>query len=343
MFSYEKQGMLSNAFENAIRYAEKREGLISGKLNIERLSIKIERKAREIMSAPVSTYHENAIYNPNNIGKNLVFAPSGLPRPIVSFTTIHSRLDRVPYTVETLLTQSLSPLSINLYISDSPYLIDEGIQRSNQILDTLITLGVNIYFVPNIGPYRKQYPVIKQLLEADATKECPIVTVDDDVLYPSDTLATLVDAMTINDCVVSHRGRHINCDKTEILNYRSFGIPTNKPSMNSLGTGRNGIAYKLGYFPDNFKYYNGPLIAPTADDLWCKWFIGIRCIPTMILEPRAAFDLSLDFKETDTSDRQSLYHKFNSSGSNDICLAMLETYLKTRMNTTLHSLMRKPS
>lgn len=254
-------------------------------------------------------------------------AGDGVPdAPVVSLTSISGRLDRLPRTLRSLVAQDLPAHSINLYLSPDPFLLDEGVPVDHPALGVIAALGVNVYHVANIGPYRKQIPVVRQLRAAGAGPRTPVVTVDDDVIYPPDTLRRLMQALDETEAVVADRGRRIALDGVALAPYARFDQPTDSPSLLSLGTGKNGIAYRLGHFPQRDEDFIGPLLAPTADDLWCKWVTARYCVPTRILTPEAAFDASRDLEETDPQDKAGLFHRFNARGSNDDAMANLEAY-----------------
>lgn len=258
--------------------------------------------------------------------------------PLVTLTTISTRIDRVGKTIEHVLRQSLKPHSINLYVSEEPYLLDKGIDVQSEHLRRIADLGANVYITPNIGPYRKQYPIVHQLKSASASPETLIVTMDDDVLYPPEALERLVAVARAHDAVVAHRGREISFDNQTLAPYRQFGAPTAVSSHRNLATGRNGIAYRLKHFPDDPGEYVGPWLAPTADDIWCKWVTGIRCVPTTILELRAAYDPRLDFPESAPADKTGLFHAYNAKGTNDDAMLSMEDFFFFHRGVNLCSL-----
>jgi len=298
-------------------------------MNKNRLLIKVQRQAREFYAAlqpePIFESENNPRrYAEQNIDQNHL-----LP-PLISFTTISSRIGRVEKTVASLAKQKRKAHSINLYISSKPYLIDEGIQPDNPILKRIAAMGVNIYQVPNIGPYRKQIPLIIQLKSAAASLHTPFITIDDDVIYPNDIIERLMTALDSSDAVIAHRGREIRFDSGRICAYKSFPPPSERSSFSNMGTGKNGIAYRLGYFPKNPIDYVGHILAPTADDIWCKWATSAYCIPTVILEPTAAYDPALDFTESEPSDKNGLFHKYNAQGTNDDAMQNFELFYASR-------------
>ena len=264
----------------------------------------------------------------------------GLVRPVVSLTTMSTRLHGVLNTVQTLLKQDLKPHSINVYVSTEPYLIDKGVDLDSPTIRQLSDYPlVNLYSVQNIGPYRKIYPVIYQLRNSGAPEDTPIVTVDDDCLYPEDLLSTFMSTMRGTAAIVAHRGRLIQIDDKRIAPYRDFGTPSPEPRLDSLAVGRNGVAYKLRHFPSVREAYVGPLIAPTADDLWIKWVTSIHCVPTVVLEPRAAYDKSLDFENSVATESNTLFDKFNKTGGNDTTIQALEAFSGSFYGVTLYDIL----
>lgn len=290
-------------------------------VNIKRILGKCAMRARYTV-LPIEALYENE-NTPRTV--NMDTASLGMV-PIVSLTTISSRVDRVSQTIDCIARQTLKPHSINLYISEAPFLLDQGIQRQNEHLRRIADMGANIYLTSNIGPYRKQYPLLQQLRVAKASPETLIVTVDDDVLYPSDILAQLANTARFDNAVVAHRGREMAFDGRRLKPYREFKVPTSMISQYNLGTGKNGIAYRLKHFPLDPAEYIGPWLAPTADDIWCKWVTGVRCVPTIILEPNAIYDSKFDFSESKPEDKIGLYQVFNSTGANDDAMMNMEDF-----------------
>lgn len=303
-------------------------------MNIKRILLRVDRLSKECLDTGKAIFEHAK--NPLTYIKDVKgLAVKDWP-VLISLTTISSRINRVVRTIETLKNQNYPIHSINLYISSEPYLLDEGISADSPVLKELHDLGVNIYDVKNIGPYRKQYPIIMQLKSIDADRLTPIITVDDDVLYPPTIVGDLVNGCTEMRSVVSHRGRQMMLNSENFEEYSKFVVPNQHSDILNLGTGKNGILYRLGFFSNHYAEYYGPIIAPTADDLWCKWVTALKGIPTVILQPRAAYDPSLDFAESAPDDKVGLFHKFNAKGKNDVAINRLEMYCEL-LGTTLYS------
>lgn len=301
--------------------------------NIQRIVGRAARIACDTMTEIVPVYEQERNPRTYNIGS--VANGLEMPSPVISLTSISTRISRVEATVRSILTQTVVPHSINLYISEEPYLIDEGISSTDTWLKKIADLGVNIYQVKNIGPYRKQYPVITQLRNASAAESTPIITIDDDVIYPSNIIERLMLGFASGDAVVAHRGREIAFSGPVFSDYKSFAAPSKNISFLNMGTGKNGIAYRLRHFPKQCEHYIGHVLAPTADDIWCKWVTAMYCVPTFILEPQAAYDPRLDFKESAPEDKNGLFHKYNARGTNDIAMGNLEVYFSHRGQSVL--------
>ncbi|MDO5650832.1 MAG: hypothetical protein Q4G13_01685 [Moraxella sp.] len=257
---------------------------------------------------------------------------------IVSLTAISIRLEKLSQTIESIKNQTLLAHSINLYLSEDAFLIDQGVKKDDLLLKNLHTkFGVNIYLVPNIGPYRKQVPLLLQLQQAKAEKHTPFVTIDDDIIYPNNILEQLHFAHLKLGGIIAHRGRMMSFKNDGMIDsYTKFPIPKNEKALLNIGTGKNGIYYLFGFFPK--KNLNlGAVLGPTTDDLWCKWVTALKCIPTYILEPEAAYKKELDFAETST-EKVGLFHNYNAKGVNDFAINNLEHYFKIQFGANIQSI-----
>lgn len=253
--------------------------------------------------------------------------------PLISFTSMSSRIERVSETIKSLNVQKNDFHSINLYISEEPKLLDKGISRHAEVLRELYEMGVNIYIVSNLGPYRKFYPIFTQLLSSKAPLNTPVITIDDDVIYPAGIFKKFMNvAKKYPESVIAHRGRKMILNKRGFGSYKSFVVPDNINDILNLGTGKNGILYRLKFFIGFEDLFVGPQIAPAADDLWCKWITATQGVSTVIFEPLAVFDSKLDFEESDPNDENSLYMQINKKGGNDVAIENLINYFSFLKN-----------
>jgi hypothetical protein len=144
------------------------------------------------------------------VGSGLI---GGLP-VYVSLTTIANRLHLLSPTIQSIISGSVVPTMIYVFISTDPHLIDTGISEADIMneemkLVPLLDYFHNIKFVftENIGPHRKVLPLLKHKLDED----CVIISVDDDHIYLHhwlrDMLAYYVHSRGV--AVVSTRARRI--------------------------------------------------------------------------------------------------------------------------------------
>lgn len=262
---------------------------------------------------------------------------------IISLTTISSRINRIHQVIKSLLANDVSLLKHNiiivLYISSNPYLLDKGITNIPSDLLSLAKdhtirsskISFKIENVQNCGPHRKY--IFNKLNDDDL-----MITVDDDTIYPNNFIYNMVKAMETYDCVIATRGRKIITDNLRIAKYRSWDKKnfSNKPHLNNVGTGKDGIAYKLNHLHPNVWNIEAALkFAPRADDLWLKAHSLLQGIPTRILTS----SLEDEFTEIgDPLSKISLFNEFNKKGGNDKALENIDSYLTTQFQTTLYHL-----
>ena len=185
---------------------------------------------------------------------------------VVSLTTFPPRIKHVILTLKSILTQSVKPNQVILYLSKDEF----GNQEIPVSLLKLKKYGVTIEFVDgNIKSYKK-------LLYAKKTyPKKNIVTADDDVCYPFRWLENLIKESKKNpDDIIFYRG-HLMCDQNrKLLPYKkmleldSSGV---KSSFDFLPTGIGGILYppeSMHQDWDNMELINK--LAPNADDIWFK-------------------------------------------------------------------------
>jgi hypothetical protein len=131
---------------------------------------------------------------------------------IVSLTTTSQRLAALPDVLGSLLSQSVPPTRIILWISNEPFLLDAGV-RMDELPREVSRLArdnsskIEIRVTENIGPHRKLLPLLATIGSlADAP---PLVTADDDTLYPHRWLEALLAAYHAHGCAITFRARRI--------------------------------------------------------------------------------------------------------------------------------------
>jgi hypothetical protein len=197
---------------------------------------------------------------------------------IVSLTSFPGRINEVWTTVETLLRQSFKPDQIILWLSEVQF-PDKVIPQS---ISNLRDRGLQIEFVKDdIRSHKKYFYAFKKFPESN------IITVDDDVYYPKDTLKYLIDAHQINKyAVVSNRAHKMTFKDKRLRPYKKWQHnfkSSNDCSYLYVPTGVGGVLYPpKSYNEDIFTEEVFKQICFMADDLWLKVATLRNNTPVMI-------------------------------------------------------------
>lgn len=188
-------------------------------------------------------------------------------RLVVTLTTFDKRIDDVYLCIESLLHQSLRPNRLMLWLSE------EEFPRSRPLPAMLLrqqARGLEIHYCPrDIGPYKKLIPALSL---------CPndlLVTVDDDVMYPVDTLDLLYRAhLHYPKAVVANHAHQLIRDRHgRVMPYRKWpkGVQVSTPTSDVFPVGIGGVLYPPGALhPDVMKENIFMSQSPGADDIWFK-------------------------------------------------------------------------
>lgn len=184
---------------------------------------------------------------------------------IVSLTSMPSRIDKIYITIETLLTQTVKPDRIQLWLGQDELSVDD-------LPDNLLrqqARGLEICWIDKtMRSYDKLIPALER------HHDCIIVTVDDDVLYPPWWLEKLYDAWQENaESIICYRAKNIKMLAPErFAPYARWpNISGNAPAFDIFPTGSSGVLYPPGCLASevlNKKAFTE--LSPTADDIWFK-------------------------------------------------------------------------
>ncbi|SBO44589.1 hypothetical protein [Cyanobium sp. NIES-981] len=269
---------------------------------------------------------------------------SSLPPVLIGMTSIRGREKALCRTLDTLLRQRPPQdgrrVRLNLFLSQQPYLLDEGFQSVPSFIQRRIAwsqgrrIELECHFVENVGPYRKLLPLIARLTEQQKENDPYLVTADDDTLYPQDWLVRLLDAQDTLQCVVGFRGRRMMVKEGKVEPYHRWikhDSSLTSPHLLTVPTGKDGICYRLSQLHAAVSDTEAALrLAGHADDLWFKHHTLKLGIPSVLLNP----SLSLEFPELTASGRRirakkpevalkSLFLTINKSGGNDAVMKRL--------------------
>jgi hypothetical protein len=195
----------------------------------------------------------------NTTSRKPVVASRG---PVVSIATYGKRIRTAYLALESIADGSVLPSRMILWVDDS-----EVFKNLPDSLRRLEERGLEIKITANYGPHKKYYPY----LEATTTFDVPLVTADDDVVYPRTWLNGLVDSFTQNSAVVNcYRAHVMKIVNGKIAPYSSWSpCRSAEPSLLNFSTGVSGNIYPPAFLRRLKAAGKGfEQLCPKADDVW---------------------------------------------------------------------------
>ena len=182
--------------------------------------------------------------------------------PVLSLTTQPHRLELVFYAIESIARGSRKPSRIHLWITD-----EQSSRHPPATLQRLASRGLEMHLTEDLGPHTKYYPYISR--EADF--HAPLVTADDDVIYPQDWLEQLIRGYEANPAAIHcFRAHRIRMASTRPTPYNSWApCEDTRPSHLNFITGVSGVIYPPEYLL-YLKQYGTEFTrcCPHSDDIW---------------------------------------------------------------------------
>ena len=192
----------------------------------------------------------------------------------VSVTTYGDRTRRVWRTIETIGRGTTAPRKLILWHEDA-----DVVRNPPRPLRRLVRRGLTLKHCVDYGPHKKYFPYL-----LEESLERPLVTADDDVLYPRDWLAGLLRANRPDE-VTAYRARAMSEGP-----YESWALCSNTAaSENLLATGVSGVLYPpkvlaaLRERGDAFMQ-----VCRYADDFWLHYAAVAVGVPTRQVAESAA-------------------------------------------------------
>lgn len=184
---------------------------------------------------------------------------------VVSLTTYGERIFNVALTIESIMQQSYKANRIILWLDEEEF-DDESLPWS---IVNLRRRGLEVKYCKNYKSYKKLIPL---LLEG---VYLPVVTIDDDILYPYNFLERFFYEYNKNpEVVLCYRAHKITFSPlNKIKQYKdwSFDYKKDDERFDLLPTGNFGILYPLNSLSKEVLNIDAfTELAPQADDLWFK-------------------------------------------------------------------------
>lgn len=244
------------------------------------------------------------------------------PRVIVTFTSFPARINRVWIVVETILRQKIKPDKIIIWLSKKQF---ENINSLPKNLLDQRDKGLEILMVEDDLKSHKKYYY--------AVKEFPhdiLITIDDDIIYPSDMIKNLIaSSIKFPKTVIARYGYRIKVEEDTIAPYKNWEkkIVNSIPSDDMFFGSGGGTLFPPGAFPDiTLKKEIIISTCPLADDIWLNTMIRINGFKILILDSNKGTLLPvLNLKN------KTLSSKNKGLNLNDIQLKDVRTYFSENL------------
>lgn len=240
--------------------------------------------------------------------KKVLVGKSEGVRIIVSLTSYPKRIGKVDLVVRSLMNQIHQPDKIVLWLSKEQF---DGIGSLPKRLLDLQTKGLEIRMVDgNLYSHKKYYYSFKEF------RNDYVMLADDDILYPSDTISTLLNGMT---------PKKVHCSYGSIVRYGEDGQPlpyrewqpiettSNDPEF-FFGSGGGTLMMPSSFIDDIHDITSAIKLAPKADDIWLNTMARLSGLK--IEKVRTGLILPVSNSKEDTLAADNI-----SKGYNDVQLA----------------------
>ena len=316
--------ILFTDFRNAFRAAKKahdKKEAIHFLYKMIRLSPSLAAKTTiKIALEKAKTSWNNFRYNYLPISYGI--AKQKLETPIiVSLTSYPARFPTLPICLKSILNQTLKPTKVILWLDK-----DVSLDNIPQEIFKLQKKGLEIRCGGEpLKPHKKYIHAMKEFRDA-----C-IVTVDDDVIYTRDMLASLYASYKkYPNCISARRVHKILYDiNHKAVGYNSWDYDCKKdpgPSLQLLATGVGGVLYPPHIFDMDSEYFNPQNIMDNAwsvDDVWLKFVENSLNIPVAWVPNKQTHPFYITNKELA---KTSLYIANVHNNRNDVAIEKCEQF-----------------
>ena len=234
---------------------------------------------------------------------------------VVSLTSFPARLDKVYLAIKSIMMQSVVPAEVHLWLGE-----DSCGTPLPKALVELKDKGLEIHYEKGNLKGHKKY-----IYALSRNTGLPVVTIDDDCIYPSDTIASLLEAHDRwPGSVAAIRARRITFDEVDFKPYSDWEScyeeddPVPHRSLVAIGVG--GVLYPPSCLP-SIAFDEKRIIEAQAvevDDLWLKimeTLAGINVVwaPSSLAHPYVI----------DSTQETALYSGNVEENNNDAAFARL--------------------
>jgi hypothetical protein len=204
------------------------------------------------------------IFTKNNSKYSLIPVSDGTPKIIVSLTSFPKRINKLWMVIETILRQKQKPDRIILWLSKQQF---RGINELPVNLKNQQKRGLEIRFCEDdLRSHKKYFYSLQEF------KKAIVITVDDDVLYNSKIISSLIELhIKFPECVCCNHCNEITLLENMILPYKSWrkSEVSDFPSYKIFPIGVGGVLYPpnaVSQFAFNIDAIKSNCYL--ADDIW---------------------------------------------------------------------------
>ncbi len=231
--------------------------------------------------------------------------------PVVSLTTYGTRLQQVHLAIESVAWGRVRPGRLILWL-DEP----AALAALPASLIRLQARGLEILPCPDYGPHKKYFPFV-----SGEVLDRPLVTADDDTLYPPGWLRDLLAAhRQTPDCVVAHKGKQVRLQAGQLAPYLDWPHYTGREaSICNVAVGAGGVLYPAPFLAVLKQAGEGFMqCCPATDDLWLHLQALRNGYRVRLISASPAH-----FPVIAGSQPAGLYRRLNRAGGNDAVIATL--------------------
>jgi hypothetical protein len=244
---------------------------------------------------------------------------------IISLTTYSIRIHDVHLVIESLGRQTIKANKIILWLDQDEF----NIGNIPELLKFQIKRGLDVEFCSNYKSFKKLIPTLRLNYNSN------IITVDDDVIYPSDFVEVLVaESNSYPNTVICNHAHKIRFRVDGNLeSYKHWELST-KSSISSFSifpVGAGGVYYPVGCFDprvDNESLFLS--LVPTADDVWFKVMTTVNNIKSKKVNDNRVY--SERFIPITRGQSIALFYDNLGGGENDNQISKVLTELEIDIN-----------
>lgn len=241
---------------------------------------------------------------------------------IVSLTSFPGRIGYVHLAVKSLLNQTVMPERIILWLAKDQF---REVEIPPQ-LQELCRHGLEIrYCDQDLLAHKKYYYAMQEFSDK------LIVTYDDDIIYPEDSLEKLMNMHRQHpNAIICNRGREIAMKNDSVAPYRywkvSGRVPAGIPTYRVMASTGAGTLYPPHCMPEEtFDVEKIRALALTADDLWMKVMSIRGGVPVVKSQTRGKALCVSKGKQDITLAHQNVDQSLNDRIMHDLLLSYPQT------------------